>query len=135
MELIEAHLLFGIGFDRIEVVVHRQSVVHSMVEFTDGATDRHGQPAGHADPDRAGHGLAATGWPGRRAPVDWSQAHTWTFEPLDEAAFPAVTLARAAGRRGRDGPGRLQRGQRGVRGERSWPGGSRSRESSIRWPR
>jgi 1-deoxy-D-xylulose-5-phosphate reductoisomerase len=97
LELIEAHLLFGIGYDRIEVVVHRQSVVHSMVEFTDGATVAMASP-----PDMRIPIALALGWPervaGAAAPVDWSVAHTWTFEPLDEAAFPAVALARAAGR-------------------------------------
>ena len=99
MELIEAHLLFGIDFDRIEVVVHRQSVVHSMVEFTDGATVIMASP-----PDMRIPIALALGWPervaGAAAPVDWSQAHTWTFEPLDTDAFPAVTLAREAGRAG-----------------------------------
>src|ERR1700722_16449178 len=96
MELIEAHLLFGIGFDRIEVVVHRQSVVHSMVEFTDGATVIMASPPDMRIPIALG-----LGWPervaGAAAPVDWSQAHTWTFEPLDADAFPAVSLAREAG--------------------------------------
>jgi 1-deoxy-D-xylulose 5-phosphate reductoisomerase len=99
LELIEAHLLFGIGFDRIDVVVHRQSVVHSMVEFTDGATIAMASP-----PDMRIPIALALGWPGRvpdaAAPVDWSVAHTWTFEPLDEDAFPAVALARAAGSAG-----------------------------------
>jgi 1-deoxy-D-xylulose-5-phosphate reductoisomerase len=99
MELIEAHLLFGIGFDRIEVVVHRQSVVHSMVEFTDGATVIMASPPDMRIPIAIG-----LGWPervpGAAAPVDWSQAHTWTFEPLDADAFPAVTLAREAGQAG-----------------------------------
>jgi 1-deoxy-D-xylulose-5-phosphate reductoisomerase len=99
MELIEAHLLFGIGFDRIEVVVHRQSVVHSMVEFTDGATVIMASPPDMRIPIALG-----LGWPervaGAAAPVDWSQAHTWTFEPLDADAFPAVTLAREAGQAG-----------------------------------
>jgi 1-deoxy-D-xylulose-5-phosphate reductoisomerase len=99
LELIEAHLLFGIGFDRIEVVVHRQSVVHSMVEFTDGATVAMASPPDMAIPIALG--LA---WPQRvpgAAPaVDWSHAQTWTFEPLDADAFPAVTLAREAGRAG-----------------------------------
>jgi 1-deoxy-D-xylulose 5-phosphate reductoisomerase len=99
LELIEAHLLFGIGFDRIEVVVHRQSVVHSMVEFTDGATVAMASP-----PDMRIPIALAMGWPervpGAAAPVDWSVAQTWTFEPLDEVAFPAVALARAAGSAG-----------------------------------
>jgi 1-deoxy-D-xylulose-5-phosphate reductoisomerase len=99
MEVIEAHLLFGIGLDRIDVVVHRQSVVHSMVEFTDGATVVMASPPDMAIPIALG-----MGWPdrvpGAAPPVDWTQAQTWTFEPLDFAAFPAVTLAYEAGRAG-----------------------------------
>jgi 1-deoxy-D-xylulose-5-phosphate reductoisomerase len=103
LELIEAHLLFGIGFDRIEVVVHRQSVVHSMVEFTDGSTIAQASP-----PDMRIPIALALGWPGRvpgAAPaIDWTTAHTWTFQPLDEEAFPAVRLAREAGRSGGTAP-------------------------------
>ena len=103
LELIEAHLLFGIGFDRIEVVVHRQSVVHSMVEFTDGSTIAQASP-----PDMRIPIALALGWPGRvpgAAPaIDWAAAHTWTFQPLDEEAFPAVRLAREAGRSGGTAP-------------------------------
>jgi 1-deoxy-D-xylulose-5-phosphate reductoisomerase len=99
LELIEAHLLFGIGFDRIEVVVHRQSVVHSMVEFTDGSTLAQASP-----PDMRIPIALALGWPdrvpGAASAVDWTGSHTWTFEPLDEAAFPAVPLARLAGKAG-----------------------------------
>jgi 1-deoxy-D-xylulose-5-phosphate reductoisomerase len=99
LELIEAHLLFGIGFDRIDVVVHRQSVIHSMVEFTDGSTLAQASP-----PDMRIPIALALGWPNRvpaaAPPVDWTTAHTWTFEPLDEAAFPAVPLARQAGAAG-----------------------------------
>jgi 1-deoxy-D-xylulose 5-phosphate reductoisomerase len=99
LELIEAHLLFGMGFDRIDVVVHRQSVVHSMVEFTDGATIAMASP-----PDMGLPIALALGWPSRiagaAAPIDWTTAHTWTFEPLDTEAFPAVALARAAGSAG-----------------------------------
>jgi 1-deoxy-D-xylulose-5-phosphate reductoisomerase len=99
LELIEAHLLFGIGFDRIDVVVHRQSVIHSMVEFTDGSTLAQASP-----PDMRIPIALALGWPDRvpaaAAPVDWTTAQTWTFEPLDEEAFPAVPLARQAGAAG-----------------------------------
>jgi 1-deoxy-D-xylulose-5-phosphate reductoisomerase len=99
LELIEAHLLFGVGFDRIDVVVHRQSVIHSMVEFTDGSTLAQASP-----PDMRIPIALALGWPDRvpdAAPaIDWSAAHTWTFEPLDEEAFPAVQLARQAGTAG-----------------------------------
>jgi 1-deoxy-D-xylulose-5-phosphate reductoisomerase len=103
LELIEAHLLFGIGFDRIDVVVHRQSVIHSMVEFADGSTIAQASP-----PDMRIPIALALGWPDRvpdAAPaVDWTLAHTWTFEPLDEDAFPAVTLARQAGMAGGTAP-------------------------------
>jgi 1-deoxy-D-xylulose-5-phosphate reductoisomerase len=99
LEVIEAHLLFDIGFDRIEVVVHRQSVIHSMVEFADGST------LAQASPPNMGIPIAlALGWPERipaaAPPVDWTKAQTWTFEPLDEDAFPAVALAREAGTAG-----------------------------------
>jgi 1-deoxy-D-xylulose-5-phosphate reductoisomerase len=95
LEVIEAHLLFGIGLDDIEVVIHRQSVVHSMVEFTDGSTIAQASPPDMRIP--IAHALA---WPERVAgaarPVDWTMPHSWTFEPLDVEAFPAVALARAA---------------------------------------
>lgn len=103
LELIEAHLLFGIGFDRIEVVVHRQSVVHSMVEFTDGSTIAQASP-----PDMRIPIALALGWPdrvpGAAPPIDWTAAHTWSFQPLDEEAFPAVRLAREAGSTGGTAP-------------------------------
>src|ERR1700722_5249615 len=99
MELIEAHLLFGLGFDRIDVVVHRQSVIHSMVQFTDGSTLAQASP-----PDMRIAIALALAWPDRvpdAAPaIDWTAPHTWTFEPLDEEAFPAVALARHAGTAG-----------------------------------
>ena len=103
LELIEAHLLFGVGFDNIEVVVHRQSVVHSMVEFTDGSTIAQASP-----PDMGIPIAVALGWPdrvpGAARPVDWTAAQTWTFEPLDTEAFPAVSLARQAGIAGGTAP-------------------------------
>jgi len=103
LELIEAHLLFGISFDAIEVVVHPQSVVHSMVEFTDGSTIAQASP-----PDMRIPIALALGWPERVAdaasPVDWTRRHAWTFEPLDGEAFPAVALARAAGTAGGAAP-------------------------------
>jgi 1-deoxy-D-xylulose-5-phosphate reductoisomerase len=96
LELIEAQLLFGVGYDRIEVVVHPQSIVHSMVEFTDGATLAQASP-----PDMRLPIALALGWPdrvpGAAAALDWSTAHSWTFEPVDNAAFPAIELARTAG--------------------------------------
>jgi 1-deoxy-D-xylulose-5-phosphate reductoisomerase len=96
LELIEAHLLFGIPYDRIDVVVHPQSIVHSMVTFVDGATIAQASP-----PDmRLPIGLALA-WPQRlpgAAPsCRWDTAQSWTFEPLDDDALPGVRLARAAG--------------------------------------
>ncbi len=99
LEVIEAYLLFGFGLDKIDVVVHPQSIVHSMVEFSDGATIIQASPPDMRIPIALG-----MAWPDRvpdAAPgLDWTTAATWTFEPLDDAAFPAVALAREAARRG-----------------------------------
>jgi 1-deoxy-D-xylulose-5-phosphate reductoisomerase len=99
LELIETHLLFGVSYDRIEVVVHPQSIVHSMVTFTDGSTLAQASP-----PDMKLPIALALGWPSRVARAalacDFSTASTWDFEPLDAAVFPAVDLAREAGRKG-----------------------------------
>jgi 1-deoxy-D-xylulose-5-phosphate reductoisomerase len=99
LELIETHLLFGIDYDRIEVVVHPQSIVHSMVTFTDGSTLAQASP-----PDMKLPIALALGWPARVSAAalacDFSTASTWDFEPLDAEVFPAVDLARDAGRRG-----------------------------------
>jgi len=99
LEVIEAHLLFGVPYERIDVVVHPQSVVHSMVEFVDGATIAKASP-----PDMRLPIALALGWPdrvdGAAAAVDWTTAQTWTFEPLDAKAFPAIDLAREAGTAG-----------------------------------
>nr|WP_318152026.1 1-deoxy-D-xylulose-5-phosphate reductoisomerase [Nocardioides hwasunensis] len=103
LEVIEAHLLFDIPFDRIDVVVHPTSDVHSMVEFTDGSTILQASPPTMMIPIALG--LA---WPERvpeAAPAyDWTQARSWDFLPLDDEAFPAVQLARAAGERGATAP-------------------------------
>ncbi len=103
LEVIEAHLLFGVPFDRIEVVVHPTSVVHSMVEFVDGSTLVQASPPTMLIPIALG--LA---WPDRvpdAAPaVDWTRSETWEFHPLDDEAFPAVSLARAAGTQGSTAP-------------------------------
>ncbi len=103
LEVIEAHLLFGIPFDRIDVVVHPTSVVHSMVEFVDGSTLVQASPPTMMIPIALG-----LSWPDRvpdaAAAVDWSRPETWEFFPLDDAAFPAVSLARAAGLRGSTAP-------------------------------
>ena len=103
LEVIEAHLLFGVPFDRIDVVVHPQSVVHAMVEWRDGATI-----AQLSRPDmRLPIGLAL-GWPERpERPVgrlDWAQAGSLEFLPVDRATFPLLDLAVAAGRDGGTAP-------------------------------
>ena len=99
LEVIEAHLLFDLDFDHIEVVVHPQSIVHSMVEFHDGSTIAQASP-----PDMRLPIALALGWPDRvadaAAPIDWSQAQSWDFEPVDHEAFPALALAIEAGRCG-----------------------------------
>jgi 1-deoxy-D-xylulose-5-phosphate reductoisomerase len=103
LEVIEANELFGVGFDRIEVVVHPQSIVHSMVELTDGATI-----AQLSLPDMRlpiGYALA---YPDRIATpfgrIDWSALSRLDFEPPDLEAFPCLGLAYAAGRAGGTAP-------------------------------
>jgi 1-deoxy-D-xylulose-5-phosphate reductoisomerase len=99
LELIETHLLFGVPYERIDVVVHPQSIVHSMVTFTDGSTVAQASP-----PDMRLPISLALGWPYRvpdAAPAcDFSTAASWEFEPLDGTVFPAVELARQAGTAG-----------------------------------
>jgi 1-deoxy-D-xylulose-5-phosphate reductoisomerase len=103
LEVIEAYLLFGLPLERIDVVVHPQSIVHSMVEFSDGSTLAQVSP-----PDMRLPIALGLAWPHRvpgAAPhMDWSTAHTWTFEPLDTDAFPAVGLARRAAAAGGAAP-------------------------------
>ena len=95
LEVIEAHLLFGVPIDRIEVVIHPTSVVHSMVEFHDGATLVQASPPTMLIPIALG-----LNWPDRvpdAAPaVDWTRPEKWEFFPLDDEAFPAVALAKRA---------------------------------------
>ena len=93
LEVIEASRLFDVPPSRIDVTVHPQSIVHSMVEFRDGATIAQASPPdmrlpialGLSAPERLGNIAAA---------CDWTKAAMWTFEPLDDEAFPAVSLAR-----------------------------------------
>jgi 1-deoxy-D-xylulose-5-phosphate reductoisomerase len=103
LEVIEAHLLFDIPFDRIDVVVHPQQLIHSMVEFVDGAV-----VAQLGLPTMLVPIALGMGWPDRvpdaETPIDWTKAADWRFEPLDDVVFPAVTLARAAGERGGTAP-------------------------------
>ncbi|MES2093985.1 MAG: 1-deoxy-D-xylulose-5-phosphate reductoisomerase [Actinomycetota bacterium] len=99
LEVIEAHYLFDVPYDRIDVTVHPQSIVHSMVEFVDGSTIAQCSPPDMRLPISLG-----LDWPNRvpgvGAPLDWSTSSTWTFEPLDTVAFPAVELAKRVGREG-----------------------------------
>jgi 1-deoxy-D-xylulose-5-phosphate reductoisomerase len=103
LEVIEAHYLFDVAYDDIHVVVHPQSIVHSMVEFVDGSTIAQSSP-----PDMRLPIAVALAWPDRLPgavpPIDWSQASTWEFLPLDGDAFPAVQLARDVGARGGTAP-------------------------------
>lgn len=95
LELIEAHLLFDVPTADIAVVVHPQSIIHSMVEFRDGSTIAQASP-----PDMRLPIALGLSWPERlgdvATPCAWDRATAWTFEPLDDETFPAVDLARAA---------------------------------------
>jgi 1-deoxy-D-xylulose-5-phosphate reductoisomerase len=103
LEVIEAHELFDVPYADIEVMVHPQSVLHSLVEFTDGSTLAQAGP-----PDMRLPIALALAWPDRvpeaAAAVDWTLAHTWELRPLDDEAFPAVRLAKQAGETGRCRP-------------------------------
>lgn len=95
LELIEAAYLFDIAPEDIVPIVHPQSAIHSMVEFIDGSTIAQASP-----PDMRLPIALGLSWPERlldAAPTfDWTQAMSWTFEPLDNDAFPAVHMAREA---------------------------------------
>ena len=99
LELLEAGLLYGVDLSAIQVVVHPQSIVHSMVEFCDGSTIAQCSP-----PDMRLPIALGLSWPERlpdaAAACDWTRATSWTFEPLDDVAFPAVELARRCGQAG-----------------------------------
>ena len=103
LEVIEAHLLFDVPYADIDVVVHPQSIVHSMVEFVDGSTIAQASPPDMRLPISLG-----LDWPHRVGgvgrPLDWTVASAWTFEPLDDDAFPAIRLAKRVGRAGRTYP-------------------------------
>ncbi|HEX4176480.1 MAG TPA: 1-deoxy-D-xylulose-5-phosphate reductoisomerase [Acidimicrobiales bacterium] len=103
LEVIEAHELFGIDYDRIDIVVHPQSVVHSMVELRDGST-----LAQLSAPDMRLPIGYALGWPDRIATpygaLDWSAPRTLTFEAPDRSMFRCIDLAYTAGRRGGSAP-------------------------------
>lgn len=99
LEVIEAHLLFDVPYERIDVVVHPQSIIHSMVEYHDGSTI-----AQVSMPDMRLPIALGLDWPKRipnaTAPMDWTRAHEWQFYPLDHETFPAVNLAKEVGARG-----------------------------------
>lgn len=99
LEVIEAHLLFDLPFSAIDVVVHPQQMIHSMVEFVDGSTIAQAGPPRMLVPIALG-----LSWPDRLPDVDvgidWTRAATWEFVPLDDDAFPAVRLARQVGEAG-----------------------------------
>ena len=96
LEIIEAHYLFAIPYSQIEAVVHPQSVVHSMVQYTDGSTIAQASP-----PNMKGPISFAINYPDRvkaaTPAIDWTQSHTWTFAPIDNERFPAIDLARRCG--------------------------------------
>ncbi len=96
LEVIEAHLLFGIDFKNIEVVVHPQSIVHSMVEFVDGSTMAQASPPNMKVPI-----ALALSWPDRlediSPAIDWTKSANWNFETVDENIFSALSVARKAG--------------------------------------
>lgn len=99
LEIIEAHHLFGVGYEKIEAVIHPQSVIHSMVEFIDGSTIAQASPPSMKGP--IGYALNQ----GERldsvmSPIDWSKSHSWNFSPIDHRKFPAVELALRAGKLG-----------------------------------
>ncbi len=103
LEVIEASLLFDIPFERIDVVVHPQSIVHSMVEYVDGTTLAKASPPSMMIP--ISYGLGAPERVPDAAPgMDWTKAQSWTFEPLDEEAFPAVRIAAEVGAEGGTAP-------------------------------
>jgi len=98
-EIIEAHHLYSMEYSKIEAVIHPQSVIHSMVEFIDGATIAQASP-----PNMKGPIAYAINWPDRlkaaTPAIDWKQSHSWSFEPIDQVRFPAVELAKRCGELG-----------------------------------
>ena len=99
LEIIEAHYLFDMPYRQIEAVIHPQSIVHSMVEYVDGSTLAQLSP-----PNMKGPIAYAINWPvrlpGAAKMMDWSQAHTLEFEPIDNERFPVIELARRCGELG-----------------------------------
>jgi len=131
LELIEAHLLFGIGFDAIEVVVHRQSVIHSMVEFADGSTIAQASP-----PDMRIPIALALAWPERvpeaAPPVDWTMPQTWSHSTRARSPRSA-SPGRRGSQAGRPRPSTTPPTKCAWRP--SWRAGFASAGSSRPWPR
>ena len=98
-EIIEAHHLYSMSYSQIEAVIHPQSVIHSMVEYIDGATIAQASP-----PNMKGPISYAINWPDRlksaTPAMDWKQSHSWEFEPIDHERFPAIELAKRCGELG-----------------------------------
>ena len=103
LEIIEAHLLFGIKYENIEVVIHPQSIIHSMVEFIDGSTMAQASPPNMKIPI-----ALSLSWPERLkdiyAPISWNQNHSWVFENVNSEVFKAPDLARRAGQKSGSAP-------------------------------
>lgn len=99
LEIIEAHYLFDIPYNKIEAVIHPQSIVHSLVEFVDGSTIAQASP-----PNMKGPIAYALSYPrridGAIPAIDWKESHSWNFEPIDHARFPSIELARRCGAMG-----------------------------------
>ena len=114
LEVIEAHLLFDIPLDRIDVVVHPQSVVHSMVQFIDGSTDRPGLPAGHAPAHRPRPGLAGPR-PRLGPAVRLDPGHQLDLRAAGHRGVPRRRTGEGCRQAGEHLPGCLQRRERGGR--------------------
>lgn len=106
LELIEAHHLFPVGLERLSIIVHPQSLVHSMVEYVDGSTIAQMGPSDMRVPI-----ASALAWPARMAtpcaPLDLANIGSLNFEPIDEERFPATKLCRAAVAEGGGRPAQL----------------------------
>ena len=139
LEVIEAHELFGVSFDQIDVVVHPQSVIHSMVSYTDGATI-----AQLSMPDMRlciGYALA---YPDRLevpyGAIDWTEMSRLDFQPPDLEAFPCLRLAYDAGRAGETAPAWLSAAnevavEAFLKGEVRWVDIAEVVDESLqRWP-
>ena len=96
LEIIEAHYLFDLPYSKIDAVIHPQSVIHSMVEFSDGSTIAQASP-----PNMKGPISYAISYPDRVAnampPINWRDSQIWEFAPIDENRFPSIELARRCG--------------------------------------